>query len=234
MKPTPRTQYLVIMQKKINYTFKNIDLLNRALTHRSFSAHNYERLEFIGDSILDYVIAQMLYDTFPSLPEGRLSQMRSQLVKEATLAEIARELNLGQALFLGGGEIKSGGNDRTSILADVLEALFAAISLDSNFQAAQTVIRQLFDDRIKQLNTHTQAKDCKTQLQEFLQAKKFALPKYRIEHQEGEGEFIRFDVSCDLGELGHITYAHANSRRAAEQECAKQALAWLNHKFSKK
>ena len=220
MKPTPRTQYLVIIQKKINYTFKNIDLLNRALTHRSFSAHNYERLEFIGDSILDYVIAQMLYDTFPSLPEGRLSQMRSQLVKEATLAEIARELNLGQALFLGGGEIKSGGNDRTSILADVL--------------AAQTVIRQLFDDRIKQLNTHTQAKDCKTQLQEFLQAKKFALPKYRIEHQEGEGEFIRFDVSCDLGELGHITYAHANSRRAAEQECAKQALAWLNHKFSKK
>lgn len=222
------------LQNKLNYQFKNNNLLIQALTHRSYSSHNYERLEFIGDSILDYVIAKMLYEAFPKLPEGRLSPLRAQLVKEGTLAEIARELDIGNALLLGVGELKSGGHDRASILADALEAIFAAVSLDADFQAAEKIVRQLFISKIKQLDTNATAKDPKTQLQEFLQAQKLALPKYRIEKQTGEGNNASFDVSCDLGELGHITYATANSRRAAEQECAKQALLWLERQFAKK
>lgn len=220
-----------IVQQKINYQFKNNALLTQALTHRSYSSQNYERLEFIGDSILDYAIAKMLYEVFPSLPEGKLSPLRSQLVKEATLAEIARELQIGKALLLGIGELKSGGHDRASILADALEAIFAAVSLDADFATAEKIIRQLFANRIKKLDVNLTAKDSKTQLQEFLQGRKLALPKYRIEKQTGEGNEARFDVSCDLGELGKIFYANAASRRAAEQECAKQALAWLTKQF---
>ncbi|MDO4433295.1 MAG: ribonuclease III [Alysiella sp.] len=227
MRHKPRDQYVQQLQHKLGYHFKHSHWLNQALTHRSHSADNYERLEFIGDSILDYVIAKMLYDAFPKLPEGRLSPLRAQLVREATLAEIARELGLGQALLLGAGESKSGGHDRASILADALEALFAAISLDSDFAVAQQVIVRLFAPRIANVNTEITAKDNKTQLQEMLQAHRLALPKYRIEQQTGEGSDAWFKVSCDLGELGHITYAQASSRRLAEQECAKQAVLWL-------
>ncbi|MDK4680080.1 ribonuclease III [Kingella negevensis] len=234
MKSDTRLQYFRPIQDKIGYAFKNIKLLQQALTHRSYSAQNNERFEFIGDSILDYVVAKMLYDAFPNLPEGRLSPLRAQLVKEATLAEIARELGLGNALYLGMGELKSGGNDRASILADAMEALFAAISFDADFHTAENVVRGLFADKVRHLNTNTQAKDAKTRLQEWLQGKRFALPKYRIEKQTGEGNDARFDVSCDLGELGQIFYAQAHSRRAAEQECAQQALAWLEEKFAKK
>ncbi|MDK4688222.1 ribonuclease III [Kingella negevensis] len=234
MKSDIRLQYFRPIQDKIGYAFKNIKLLQQALTHRSYSAQNNERFEFIGDSILDYVVAKMLYDAFPNLPEGRLSPLRAQLVKEATLAEIARELGLGNALYLGMGELKSGGNDRASILADAMEALFAAISFDADFHTAENVVRGLFADKVRHLNTNTQAKDAKTRLQEWLQGKRFALPKYRIEKQTGEGNDARFDVSCDLGELGQIFYAQAHSRRAAEQECAQQALAWLEEKFAKK
>ncbi|SSY71130.1 ribonuclease III [Alysiella crassa] len=233
MRPTPRDTAQLVLQQKLNYQFKNKNLLQQALTHRSHSPNNYERLEFIGDSILDYVIAKMLYEAFPKLPEGRLSPIRAQLVKEATLADVARELKLGDALLLGVGELKSGGHDRASILADALEAVFAAISLDADFQAAEKIVRQLFRERIKQLDTNNTAKDAKTQLQEILQGHKLALPKYRIEQQIGEGNEARFDVSCDLGELGKIFYANANSRRAAEQDCAKQALAWLAQKLKK-
>lgn len=220
-----------VVQQKINYQFKNNKLFTQALTHRSHSSQNYERLEFIGDSILDYTIAKMLYEAFPSLPEGKLSPLRAQLVKEATLAEIARELHIGSALLLGLGELKSGGHDRASILADALEAIFAAVSLDADFATAENLIRKLFAHKIKQLDINTTAKDSKTQLQEFLQGRKLALPKYRIDKQTGEGNDARFDVSCDLGELGKIFCANAHSRRAAEQECAKQALAWLSTKF---
>lgn len=222
------------LQNQLNHRFSNPDLLKQALTHRSHSPQNYERLEFIGDSILDYVIAKMLYETFPKLPEGRLSPLRAQLVKESTLAEIARQLNIGDALLLGVGELKSGGHNRASILADALEAIFAAISLDADFMTAEKIIRQLFSQKINQLDTNTSAKDPKTQLQEWLQAQKWALPKYRIEQQTGEGNDARFDVSCDLGELGYISHASASSRRAAEQECAQQALQWLKNRFPKK
>ena len=225
---SPRQQHLAHLQKQLGYTFKNPTLLQQALTHRSYHAQNNERLEFIGDSILDYAIAKMLYHAFPKLPEGRLSPLRAQLVKEATLAEIARELHIGNALYLGTGELKSGGNDRPSILADAVEALLAAISFDADFATAEAAVQRLFAHRIQQLNTDTQAKDPKTQLQEMLQAKHLPLPKYRIEKQTGEGNTALFDVSCDLGQLGKITYAQAHSRRAAEQDCAQQAIQWLN------
>lgn len=221
------------LQQKLGHTFACPELLNQALTHRSAQAHNNERLEFIGDGILNYVVAKMLYDAFPKLPEGRLSPLRSQLVKESTLADIARELNLGTVLVLGIGELKSGGHDRASILADAMEAIFAAISLDKDFQTAQNVIEHLYAPRIKSLNTNTQAKDAKSQLQEWLQARKQLPPKYRIEKQTGEGSNARFDVSCDLGEINKIFYANAGSRRAAEQLCAEQALVWLQQKHSK-
>lgn len=223
----------LILQQKINYQFKNKALLTQALTHRSHSSHNYERLEFIGDSILDYTIAKMLYEAFPKLPEGKLSPMRAQLVKEATLADIARQIQLGQALLLGAGELKSGGHDRASILADALEAVFAAVSLDADFATAEKLVRRLFAEKIKQLDSNSTTKDAKTQLQELLQAQKWALPKYRIEKQTGEGNHAHFDVSCDLGELGKIFYAQANSRRAAEQDAAQQALLWLNNYIKK-
>ena len=231
---SPKCQYIEQLQHKIEYKFKQKELLAQALTHRSYSSKNNERLEFIGDSILNYTIAKMLFEAFPSLSEGRLSQLRAQLVKEATLAEIARELKLGQTLNLGIGELKSGGIDRTSILADALEALFAAISLDSHFNDAEQTIRKLFIHRIQKLNIHTQAKDAKTQLQELLQSHKLDLPKYRIEQQTGHGIEAQFDVSCDLGQLGHITYARANSRRCAEQKCAEQALQWLKTYLEKR
>lgn len=235
MKPDPRQLAAQnALQRTLGHTFSDPALLVQALTHRSRNSQNYERLEFIGDSILDYVIARMLYEAFPKLPEGRLSPMRAALVKEATLAEIARSLNIGDALLLGMGELRSGGRDRASILADVLEALFAAVCLDSGLPAAETLIRRLFADRIRRIDTDSTGKDGKTRLQEFLQARKLPLPKYRIERQTGEGNTAHFDVSCDLGELGHIEYAGAHSRRAAEQQCAEQALAWLEQRFAKR
>ena len=135
-RPDPKAQHLIRVQAQLGYRFRNPALLRQALTHRSHSARNNERFEFVGDSILDYVVAKMLFDAFPNLPEGRLSPMRAQLVKEATLAETARSIGIGSALNLGVGELKSGGSDRDSILADAMEALFAAISFDSDFAAA--------------------------------------------------------------------------------------------------
>ena len=215
------------LQKRLDYTFRQPELLQQALTHRSAGKNNNERLEFVGDGIVNFVVAQMLYHAFPDLPEGRLSVLRTHLVKEAALAEMARELGVGAALTLGVGELKSGGHDRPSILADALEALFAAIRLDADLPTVERIIQQLFNQRIAHIDQHQPAKDNKTRLQEALQACRLPLPKYRIEKQTGEGEHAQFDVSCDLGELGKITYAHAHSRREAEQECARQALLWL-------
>lgn len=235
MKPNLQKQSaLKHLQHALGYHFTDIKWLIQALTHRSYSTQNNERLEFIGDSILDYAIAQMLFEAFPKLPEGKLSPLRSILVKEATLAEIAIELNIGNALFLGQGELKSGGHTRPSILADALEAIFAAIRFDADFATAEQIIRRLFRERIQHVHSHHPIKDPKTQLQEALQARKFALPKYRIEQQTGEGNDALFDVSCDLGQLGHISYAQASSRRAAEQQCAQQALLWLAKHFPDK
>ncbi|MDO1509276.1 MULTISPECIES: ribonuclease III [unclassified Neisseria] len=231
MKPDSRKQQALLhVQNKLGYTFKQPALLERALTHRSFSSRNNERFEFVGDAILNYTVARMLFDAFPDLPEGRLSRMRANLVNQDVLAEIAAALNIGDALFLGQGELKSGGFRRPSILADAVEATFAAISFDADFATAEHTVRRLFAVRVEKAESEHQGKDPKTLLQEALQARRFALPKYRIEQQTGEGNEAEFTVACDLGELGCITLAKANSRRQAEQYAAKEAFAWLEQK----
>ena len=174
------------LQQRLGYTFRQPELLQQALTHRSAGKNNNERLEFVGDGIVNFVVAQMLYHAFPDLPEGRLSVLRTHLVKEAALAEMARELGVGAALTLGVGELKSGGHDRPSILADALEALFAAIRLDADLPTVERIIQQLFNQRIAHIDQHQPAKDNKTRLQEALQACRLPLPKYRIEKQTGE------------------------------------------------
>ena len=228
MKANPaKIRALAHIERAIGHTFADQRLLVRALTHRSFSGDNNERFEFIGDAVLDYAVAKMLFDAFPKLSEGELSRLRANLVNEAVLAEIALEMNMGDALFLGPGELKSGGFNRPSILTDALEAVFAAVSFDADINTAEQVVRRLFAARVKTVDFKNQGKDAKTLLQEALQARRLALPKYRIEKQTGEGDDARFEVSCDLGELGFICTAEAGSRKAAEQQTAKEAMAWL-------
>ena len=176
----------------------------------------------------------MLFDAFPDLSEGRLSRLRANLVNQDTLAQIARELHLGDALFLGQGELKSGGFDRPSILADAVEALFAAVSLDADFLHAERIVRQLFQKRIAEIDLTAYAKDAKTLLQEALQGLRFALPKYRIvKHSEKDSGQV-FEIECDLGELGKKFYATAGSRRAAEQIAAKAAFDYICSHFPSK
>jgi len=227
-KPDPRrARASEELQRHLGHSFQNPLLFEQALTHRSYSAQNNERFEFVGDAILDYSVAKMLFDAFPGYSEGELSRLRANLVNQDVLAEIARSMGVGDALYLGVGELKSGGFDRPSILADAVEALLAAISFDADFAAAEQTVRRLFARRIANIDLSNQGKDPKTLLQEALQARRLPLPKYRIEHQSGEGCDARFDIACDLGELGHITRAQAASRRAAEQAAAKEALDWL-------
>ena len=232
MKPSPRDAAVRRLQAAIGHTFADPALLDRALTHRSFSARHNERFEFVGDAILNYTVARMLFDAYPRLPEGRLSRLRANLVNQTVLAEIAAALDVGDALLLGAGELKSGGFRRPSILADAMEAVFAAVSFDADFAAAEAVVRRLFAERVQTIDCgEKEAKDAKTRLQEALQAQRFALPKYRIDKQEGEGSGAWFTVSCDLGELGFVSTAQAAGRRAAEQEAAKTALEWFAAKY---
>ncbi|WP_416192229.1 ribonuclease III [Neisseria sp. CCUG12390] len=222
------------IQKHLGYEFRNAGLLQQALTHRSFNAKHNERFEFVGDAVLNYTVAKMLFDAFPKLTEGELSRLRANLVNEGVLAEIALEMNVGDGLYLGAGELKSGGFRRPSILADAMEALFAAVSFDADFGAAEKVVRRLFAERVKHVDFKNQGKDNKTALQEALQARRLALPKYRIDEQTGSGSETRFVISCDLGELGFITRAGGASRKAAEQETAAEALKWLEQQFPMK
>ncbi|WP_439823243.1 ribonuclease III [Chromobacterium fluminis] len=216
----------------LDYAFQKPELLRQALTHRSYGAGNNERFEFVGDSILNYTVARMLFDQFPKLTEGELSRLRANLVNQNTLAEIAHELKLGDYLYLGEGELKSGGFNRPSILADALEATFAAVSFDSDFLRAEQVVRRLYDQRVSSIDTSLQAKDAKTRLQEALQARKLALPKYRILLQSGEAHEQWFRVECDLGELAIGSTGEGGSRRAAEQQAAEAALILLEQKLA--
>ena len=219
------------IQKRLGYEFRNMKLLQQALTHRSYNAKHNERFEFVGDSILNYSVARMLFDAFPKLSEGELSRMRAALVNEGVLAEIALEMNVGDGLYLGAGELKSGGFRRPSILADAMEAMFAAVSFDADFSAAEKVVRHLFAERVKRADLNIGKKDSKTALQEALQARRFALPKYRIEEQAEQTADAMFVISCDLGELGFICNARGSSRKVAEQKAACEALEWLEQKF---
>jgi ribonuclease-3 len=210
--------------KQLGYQFVQPQLLQRALTHRSYSAAHNERLEFLGDSVLNCTIAKYLYGTYPDLPEGDLSRLRSNLVNQQTLATLAQQLNLGEQLLLGEGERKSAGHRRPSILADGLEALFGAVLLDADFVAAEKVILGLYVPFIARTDLKTLGKDAKTLLQENLQSRKLALPQYNVTEIKGEAHAQTFVVSCEIAQLGLITQGEGASRRIAEQIAAERAF----------
>lgn len=215
---------LARLAASLGYAFQQEALLRQAITHRSYGALHNERLEFLGDSVLNCTIARALYDTFPSLPEGTLSRMRANLVKQDTLAEIAVRLQLGEYMLLGEGELKSGGFRRPSILADTLESIFGAVFLDAGFEAARAVILRLFEPVIAAIDPNVSGKDAKTQLQEWLQGKRHPLPDYQLAGTRGEAHDQVFVVACHIPALGITTQGQGKSRRAAEQEAALAVL----------
>ncbi len=208
---------------QIGHVFTQAQLLQRALTHRSYSAAHNERLEFLGDSILNCVVAKHLYDIYPELPEGDLSRLRSNLVNQQTLFVLAQQLGLGELLLLGEGERKSAGFRRPSILADTMEALFGAVFLDAGFAAAEQVVLRLYVPFIAQADAQTLGKDYKTLLQEYLQGKRLALPKYAVIATQGEAHAQLFQVECQIEQLNLITCGEGSSRRTAEQVAAEAA-----------
>ncbi|MDT0595807.1 ribonuclease III [Glaciecola petra] len=210
--------------KHIQYDFKNASLLEQALTHRSAAKMHNERLEFLGDAVLGLAIAERVYAKFPDLPEGKLTRMRANLVKGATLAEIARELSLGELIKLGPGELKSGGQRRDSILADAVEAILGAVYLDANLDAVYKVIDILFSERLKALDPNLQIKDNKTRLQEYLQSRQIDLPEYEVVNISGKDHSQTFTVECRIKKLALLQKGVGRSRRIAEQEAAKLIL----------
>jgi ribonuclease-3 len=213
------------LSKLLGYTFQEPALLRQALTHRSYGTPHNERLEFLGDSVLSLSVSTKLFHDFPKLTEGDLSRVRAHLVKEPTLAEIAQEMALGDYLFLGEGELKSGGFRRPSILADALEAIVGAIYLDSSFVETCQVINALYAPIIAKLDPKKLSKDAKTQLQEYLQSLKLPLPQYIIVATEGEAHEQHFKLECVIPELDIRAPGEGASRRKAEQEAAKLAYA---------
>lgn len=215
------------LQRRIGYQFKSQERLHLALTHRSFGNQNNERLEFLGDSIVNMVIAEHLFRRFPKAREGQLSRLRARMVKGVTLAEIGREFDLGSYLRLGSGELKSGGFRRDSILADAVESIIGAIYLDSDFVTCQDQILRWFDLRLQNLDLQDTQKDPKTRLQEYLQSRQFPLPVYDVLSVDGEAHDQTFHISCALSSLGRKTTGSGNSRRIAEQQAARNALKEL-------
>ncbi len=213
---------------KLGHSFADRGLFRTALTHRSFGVPNNERLEFLGDGILDFVIADALYRRFPDLPEGDLSRLRANLVRQDTLHQLALTLSIGDFLRLGEGELKSGGAQRPSILADALEALFGAVYLDAGFLAAQAVIERLYAPLLEGLKPGQFQKDAKTRLQEWLQGRKRALPRYHVIEASGAAHEQRFEVACEIENPSLKTVGHGSSRRIAEQVAAEMALKELN------
>lgn len=216
------------LQDRLGYHFHDSALLEQALTHRSASRRdNNERLEFLGDAQLGQVISIQLYRHFAEASEGQLTRMRAFLVRGQTLAEVARELGIGEYLRLGGGELKSGGFRRDSILADAVEALIGAILLDGGENASRDAILRWFDARLATISPSSVRKDAKTRLQEWLQSRQYPLPDYEVQDVRGRAPKQEFDVSCRLDAVGKTFSATAPSRRKAEQLVAAAALEWL-------
>jgi ribonuclease-3 len=215
------------LANRLPYRFVNASLLTQALTHRSFSAQNNERLEFLGDGALNFIIAQQLFQRFQALAEGDLSRLRAQLVKEATLCEIAQSLDVGAALKLGEGELKSGGWRRPSILADALEALIGAVYLDGGYAEAEAMVIALFADKLATIDPNVIDKDPKSLLQEHLQGQKLAVPEYKVTQLAGEAHAQLFVVECYIEKLNIRTAGEGTSRRIAEQQAANYALIAL-------
>jgi len=212
------------LQNTIGHVFSRAELLAQALTHRSHGAPHNERLEFLGDGVLNCVIAAELFERFGKLPEGDLSRLRAQLVRQEALHQLAQTLNLGDYLRLGEGELKSGGFARPSILADAFEALIGAVFLDGGFLAARRTIVLLYEPLLADLDPSALAKDPKTLLQELLQARKIALPQYSVVAARGAAHSQNFEVECLIPELSLRTTGSGSSRRSAEQEAALRAF----------
>lgn len=217
------------LEQLLGYSFRQPALLTQALTHRSFGVPNNERLEFLGDSVLNCVIAWVLYERFDQLREGDLSRLRANLVRQEALHRVADSLSLGEHLALGEGEMKSGGFRRPSILADALEAIFGAVLLDAGFEVVRDLILRLFAPLLAELNAGRPSKDAKTTLQEFLQSRRRSLPQYLLRATRGEAHAQEFEVDCVLDGDCKIATGVGHSRRAAEQEAARAALTILSN-----
>ena len=221
---------LIALQQRLQYVFSNPALLVQALTHRSFSADHNERLEFLGDSVLSLAVSDLLYQRLSALPEGDLSRVRANLVKQETLHQLAVNLGLPDAIRLGEGEVRSGGQKRPSILADVLEAVIGAVYLDAGFPAAQSLVHRLY--KAVEINPTMDAigKDPKTELQEWLQGRRMKLPFYRVVGTQGAAHKQTFDVECEILELNLAERGIGGSRRAGEQAAAAAMLQTLELK----
>jgi ribonuclease III len=218
---------LAALEKRLEHVFADTRLLQRALTHRSFSSEHYERLEFLGDSVLNLAISSLLYDKLGGLPEGDLSRIRANLVKQDTLHEIALQIGLPGLLRLGEGEAKSGGHKRPSILADALEAIMGAVYVDAGFLAARSLVYRLFENVEINPNMHAMGKDAKTALQEWLQGRKKKLPQYDVVHIGGAAHKQTFEVKCSLEDPALHSLGEGTSRRTAEQAAATAMLEKL-------
>jgi len=216
------------LQQRLKYQFKKPALLEQALTHRSFSADHYERLEFLGDSVLNLAVSDFLFAKLQSLPEGDLSRVRANLVRQETLHALALDLDLPHLLRLGEGEMRSGGAKRPSILADALEAIIGAVYLDADYDQAQALVQRLFAKVDVNPGMAAIGKDPKTQLQEWLQARKMALPEYKVVNTLGAAHQQTFDVACEIAKLALIERGIGGSRRAAEQAAAAAMLQTLH------
>jgi ribonuclease III len=220
------------LERKFGHVFADRALLNQALTHRSFSSPHNERLEFLGDSVLNCAVAALIYARFPEMPEGELSRLRANLVNQSVLAEVANELGVGGLLRLGEGEVKTGGASRPSILADALEAMLGAVYLDDGFARASAVVEALFSGRVGDISEHAPSKDSKTALQEWCQSRRVGLPRYSVIRIEGEAHRQMFFVACEVAKPNAAESikgeGHGNSRRIAEQEAARKVLDLLD------
>jgi ribonuclease III len=212
------------LQRRIGHRFGDADLLTRALTHRSFGADHNERLEFLGDAVLSLVISGLLFERFAGSDEGDLTRVRAHLVREESLHRVAVQLGLPEVLNLGDGEARGGGAQRASILADALEALIGATHLDGGFDAARTVVKGLFGEVIDTTDLTSWAKDAKTELQEWLQARRLPVPTYRISATRGQAHAQTFEVECVVPALHLVESGEGRSRRVAEQEAARRML----------
>ena len=224
MSPSPE---ILALQKRLQHEFSDSKLLVQALTHRSFSADHNERIEFLGDSVLNLAVAGLLYEQLSKLPEGDLSRVRANLVKQDTLHQLAVVLGLPALLRLGEGEAKSGGHKRPSILADALEAVIGAVYLDGGFQKADQLVRRLFKDVAINPQMPAIGKDPKTELQEWLQGRKMSLPIYRVVGTMGAAHKQTFDVECEISEYGRAERGIGGSRRAGEQAAAAAMLMFV-------
>jgi len=212
------------LDKTLRYRFHDTSLFSQALTHRSANGRNNERLEFLGDAVLDFVISDAVFKHRPDADEGDLSKLRASLVKDTSLAQLAAELGVGEHLILGSGERKTGGHRRESILADALEAIFGAVFLDSGFKAAEEIIVRVFEQRLAELPDAEDLRDAKTRLQEWLQARKFSLPDYELVNVSGKAHQQKFSVTCTITELSQTTDGESTTRRKAEQKAARRML----------